>query len=241
MSQYTTGEMAKACSVTVRTVQYYDHRGILTPSQLTEGGRRLYSESDLKKMKIICFLRDTGLSLDTIGQLMKEEDPGSVISIILEQQEHVLRDEIAERQEKLNRLTELSNGIRASSIFTLETIGDIASTMENEKKLKAMHRNIILPGILLSVVQWSSILLWVFKGIWIPFAVWAIAVIPFSIWAARYYYRSTAYICPQCHAVFRPSFKHFFLGTHTRIARKLTCVKCGYKGYCVETWGGEVQ
>ncbi len=164
-----------------------------------------------------------------------------MISIILEQQEQVLRDEIAERQEKLNRLTDLSSGIRASSIFTLETIGDIASTMENEKNLKAMRRKIILLGILLSVVQWSSILLWVFKGIWIPFAVWAIAVIPFSIWAARYYYRSTAYICPQCHAVFQPSFKHFFLGTHTRIARKLTCVKCGYKGYCVETWGGKVQ
>ena len=75
MSQYTTGEMAKACGVTVRTVQFYDQKGILIPSALSEGGRRLYSEDDLKKMKIICFLRDTGLSLDTIGQLMKEEAP----------------------------------------------------------------------------------------------------------------------------------------------------------------------
>ena len=50
MSQYTTGEMAKACGVTVRTVQFYDQRGILIPSALTEGGRRLYSENDLKKM-----------------------------------------------------------------------------------------------------------------------------------------------------------------------------------------------
>ena len=104
MSQYTTGEMAKACGVTVRTVQFYDQKGILIPSALSEGGRRLYSEDDLKKMKIICFLRDTGLSLDTIGQLMKEEDPGSTISILLEQQEQVLREEISERREKLNRL-----------------------------------------------------------------------------------------------------------------------------------------
>ena len=47
MSKYTTGELAKLCGVTVRTVQYYDSRGILIPSELSEGGRRLYSEDDL--------------------------------------------------------------------------------------------------------------------------------------------------------------------------------------------------
>ena len=47
MSKYTTGELAKLCGVTVRTVQYYDARGILIPSELSEGGRRLYSEDDL--------------------------------------------------------------------------------------------------------------------------------------------------------------------------------------------------
>lgn len=55
MSQYTTGEIAKLCGVTVRTVQYYDARGILIPSALSEGGRRLYSEDDLKRLKVICF------------------------------------------------------------------------------------------------------------------------------------------------------------------------------------------
>ena len=57
MSKYTTRELAKLCSVTVRTVQYYDTRGILIPSELSEGGRRLYSDDDLRRMKIICFLR----------------------------------------------------------------------------------------------------------------------------------------------------------------------------------------
>ncbi len=46
MSKYTTGEIAKLCGVSVRTVQYYDERGILIPSELSEGGRRLYSEDD---------------------------------------------------------------------------------------------------------------------------------------------------------------------------------------------------
>jgi len=38
MSNYTTGEMAKLCNVSVRTVQFYDHRGVLHPSSETEGG-----------------------------------------------------------------------------------------------------------------------------------------------------------------------------------------------------------
>ena len=38
MSKYTTGEIAKLCGVSVRTVQYYDSRNILVPSELSEGG-----------------------------------------------------------------------------------------------------------------------------------------------------------------------------------------------------------
>ena len=60
MSKYTTGEIAKLCGVSVRTVQYYDSRNILVPSELSEGGRRLYSENDLKRMRVICFLREAG-------------------------------------------------------------------------------------------------------------------------------------------------------------------------------------
>lgn len=239
MSQYTTGEMAKACGVTVRTVQFYDQKGILIPSALSEGGRRLYSEDDLKKMKIICFLRDTGLSLDTIGQLMKEEDPESTISILLVQQEQVLREEISERREKLNRLEELKKWVESTSSFSVETIGDIATIMEGQKKMSAMHRNMLLTGLPLSLLQIASILLWIFKGIWWPFVIWALAAIPWGVLWSRYYFRHTAYICPQCHEVFRPTFKEAFFANHTPKTRKLTCVKCGHKGFCVETWGGD--
>lgn len=241
MPQYTTGELAKECGVTVRTVQFYDQKGILVPSALTEGGRRLYSGEDLKKMKIICFLRDTGLSLDTIGQLLREEDPGSVISVLLAQQEQLLQEEIGERREKLDRLTELKKGLKDTAPFSLETIGDIANTMESKKKLTAVHRNMILPAIPLGILQWAAILLWIFKGIWWPFIAWVVLVIPFGFWATRYYYRKTAYICPQCHEVFRPTMKEMIFANHTPMTRKLTCTKCGHHGFCVETYGGDIK
>ena len=64
MSTFSTGELAKAAEVSVRTVQYYDQRGILTPSKVTEGGRRIYHESDLERLKVICFLRDLDFSIN---------------------------------------------------------------------------------------------------------------------------------------------------------------------------------
>lgn len=81
MSTYTTGEIAKLCEVTVRTVQYYDNRGILIPSDFSEGGRRLYSEEDVQKLKLICFLRDMGLQLERIATLQKELHKSENISV----------------------------------------------------------------------------------------------------------------------------------------------------------------
>ena len=124
MSKYTTGEIAKLCGVSVRTVQYYDTRGILAPSELTEGGRRLYSEDDLKRLKIICFLRDAGISINNIGELLSEDDPSSVISVLLEQQEQLLREEVFERQAKLDMLDGIKRELKGVENLSIESIGD---------------------------------------------------------------------------------------------------------------------
>ncbi len=238
MAQYTTGELAKECGITVRTVQFYDQRGILVPSALTEGGRRLYSDDDLRKMKIICFLRDTGLSLDTIGKLLKEENPGSVISIFLEQQEQVLQEEIDDRKGKLARLDELKKGLKDLPSFSVESIGDIAATVENKKKLSNVRKNLVLAGLPCSLAQDAGIVLWILKGMWWVYAAALVISIPVMVWVIRYYYRNVAYICPECHEVFRPKKKDFIFSSHTMKTRKLTCVKCGHRGFCVETYGG---
>ena len=139
MSKYTTGEIAKLCGVSVRTVQYYDTRGILIPSELTEGGRRLYSEDDLKRMKIICFLRDADISINSIGELLSEDNPGSVISVLLEQQEQFLREEVRKRQAKLDMLDGIKRELKGIENFSIESIGDIAYVMENKKKMRQRY------------------------------------------------------------------------------------------------------
>ena len=239
MSKYTTGELAKLCGVTVRTVQYYDARGILIPSGLSEGGRRLYSDADLKRMKIICFLREADLPIDAIAQILKEEHPEKVISLLVEQQEKALTQEIAGKQEKLERLRELKNGLKGRAVFSLETIGDIAVLMEGRKKLKRMRWTMLLTGIPVTALQWFSILLWIFRGVWWPFVLWVLAAVPWGLLVSRHYFRHVKYICPECHEVFKPRLKEAFWANHTPTARKLTCTCCGHRGFCVEVWGGD--
>lgn len=240
MSKYTTGEAAKLCGVTVRTVQYYDSRGILVPSELSEGGRRLYSEEDLKRLKIICFLRELDLPINAIAQLLKEEHPENVIDLLLQQQESELREEISQRQEQLGKLEELKRGLKAVKHFSVESIGDIATIMENKKKLRRMRLTMLGLGLVSEVFEITTVLLWALKGIWWPFAFIGVPVmIAMGVWISVYYFRNVAYICPECHQVFKPKFKEAFWANHTPTTRKLTCPCCSHKGFCVEVYDGK--
>ena len=241
MSKYTTGEIAKLCEVTVRTVQYYDTRGILVPSELTEGGRRLYNDEDLRKMKIICFLRELDLPINSISELLKEEDPGSVISLLLEQQKKQLKAEIGEREERLKKLEDLSSGLKNFEHFSVESIGDIAYLMKNKKELTKMRWKMIGLGSIMDVIEIGTIILWIKTGIWWPFAVGMCIVVAIGVFISRYYYKSVDYICPQCHTVFKPKFGEMFWANHTPNTRKLTCTSCGHKGFCVETYAQDVK
>ena len=46
----TVGEVAKKMDVTVRTLQHYDKEGLLSPSAVSDGGRRLYTDKDIVKL-----------------------------------------------------------------------------------------------------------------------------------------------------------------------------------------------
>ena len=236
---YTTGEVAKLCGVSVRTVQYYDTRNILIPSELSEGGRRLYSEEDVKRMKIICFLRDMGISINSIEELLSEKEPGKVISVLIEQQEKLLADELKERQTKLDMLEQMKKELKSIEHFSVESLGDIAYAMENKNNMKKLHAFLLISGIPIGILQWGTIIYGIVTGVWWPVLIYLIADVPYAIWVSNYYFKRVVYICPECHAVFKPRLKEAFWANHTPTLRKLTCTCCGYKGFCVETYGKE--
>ncbi len=234
MSKYTTGEMAKLCNVTVRTVQYYDTRGILIPAQLSEGGRRLYNDDDLKKLRLICYLKNIGLSLDSIADILTAENGKNVISTILQEQRAQLKNDIEQQKESLKEIDGFLNELESCRSFSVESIKDIVNFMENRQSLKNLHIKMILVGLVVDAIEISTIVLWIVKGIWIPFAVGMVIVVLLVSWIFNVYCKNVAYICPECHEIFKPEKKEMFFAKHTPKTRKLTCTHCGHKSYCVE-------
>ena len=94
----TAGEVAKKMGVTVRTLQYYDKEGLLSPSAESEGGRRLYTDKDLVTLHQILSLKSLGFSLDDIKQrLISLETPADVANALTKQ-----ADDIRQKIEQLN-------------------------------------------------------------------------------------------------------------------------------------------
>lgn len=236
MSNYTTGEIAKLAGVTVRTVQYYDSRGILTPSDFSEGGRRLYTEEDLKKLKVICFLRELGIPISNISEILSSSNAEKVIGLLLEQQLQVLQEEIAEREKQRDTIVGMQKELKNTKNFSLENINDIAYQMKNKRNLRKVHTTILIIGIIMDIIEVGTFILGITKGIWLPFIIGMVIVIVLGVLISKYYFQNVAYICPECHEVFIPNFKQAFWARHTPKTRKLTCTKCGYHGFCVETY-----
>ena len=62
----TVGQLARKVGTTVRTIQYYDQQGLLSPSAKGPGNQRLYSPEDEEELYRILTLKYLGLSLADI-------------------------------------------------------------------------------------------------------------------------------------------------------------------------------
>jgi MerR family transcriptional regulator, thiopeptide resistance regulator len=68
---YQSSQFAQKASVSVRTLRYYDKMGLLSPSQYSESGYRLYSNEDLLTLQNILALKFLGFSLEEIRLLLQ--------------------------------------------------------------------------------------------------------------------------------------------------------------------------
>lgn len=236
MSKYSTGEIARLCGISVRTVQYYDRRGILCPSGLSEGGRRQYCEEDLQKMRVICFLREMDFSLDNIGKLFSEEEPQRIISLLVEQQEQELRQELRERAARLEQLTGLKRSLKSVESFSLASLSDIAHIMKTQKKRRRMLLLMTALGLVMDAIEILTLVWGIRTGNWLPLAVGIPLVIGLGVLISWWYFRHADYICPRCHNRFHPKLREALWASHTPNTRRLTCPGCGHRGFCVETY-----
>ncbi len=64
------GELSKQTGVSIDTIRYYEHRGLIPPAARTQSGYRQYSVSDITRLKFIVQAKDLGFTLEEIGQLL---------------------------------------------------------------------------------------------------------------------------------------------------------------------------
>src|SRR5438067_5753985 len=74
------GEVAERTAVTQRTLRFYEEKGLLTPPTRLEGGFRLYSEDDVRRVERIKRLQSLlGLALADIKEMVEAEEERSQI------------------------------------------------------------------------------------------------------------------------------------------------------------------
>jgi len=234
MSNYTTGEMAKMCNVSVRTVQFYDTKGILHPSDLTEGGRRLYNDDDLRKFRLICTLKTIGLSLNSIKSVLESELSGKILTLLLNEQAEMIVGEINERQNQLEMINVIKDSIRDQAIIPENSFLGIEVIMEKKNKVRNRKKlTMIYIGVGVFSASQLVLLAWlVTSRIWWAVAAYFVVALA-SLSMSVFQLRDTAFICPKCDSVFKTSLRRAFFSVGDHKVRWMTCPECKHEDWCV--------
>ena len=126
----TAGAAAKKMGVTVRTLQYYDKEGLLSPSAMSEGGRRLYTDKDIIKLHQILSLKGLGFSLDDIRDRLIPLDTPAGVAQILSEQADIIREKIADLTESLSKIEALKAEVLEMRSVDFKKYADIIVNLE---------------------------------------------------------------------------------------------------------------
>jgi DNA-binding transcriptional MerR regulator len=104
------GDFSALAHVSITTLRYYDQAGLLTPARIDEQtGYRYYAAHQLSRLHRILALRDFGLSLEQIAEMLRA-------GITVEEMRGMLRLQQAEQarrvEEETDRLSRLNSRIR---------------------------------------------------------------------------------------------------------------------------------
>lgn len=132
---YTTGEVAKMAGVTIRTIRYYDTKGILKPSHRNSSGHRLYTEKDFIKLKKILALKYLGLSLDEVMNTEVNNFKKDDMVKSLKLQKNILKNRINHMRTVLSAIETAEYSIENEDDLDWNKTVDIIKILENEKEL----------------------------------------------------------------------------------------------------------
>lgn len=233
---FTTGELAKICNVSIRTVQFYDRENIVKPSKLSDGGRRLYTEEEVKKFRCICLYKALGFSLDEIKKVSQTQNPYGLLSEIVFSQRLKIEEEIKSLEQMRARLGIITEQISEAGKVEVESIDDLEELMRRKERHK---RTDVMTYIFLAcyvLLLLAGFPIAVSLGGFAPGVMVVAAVILLS-GLIFYHSQVNSYVCPVCGKRFSIGFlKDAFSFNDIGKGKYLKCPSCGRKGWFKETY-----
>jgi DNA-binding transcriptional MerR regulator len=131
----TVGEIAKKMNTTVRTLQYYDKQGLLSPSSESEGGRRLYTDKELFKLHQIQAMKYLDFSLDDIKTRLTDLDTPEQVADVLAEQAKAVREKITKLTEVLDTIEKLRSETLLIKTVDFKKYADIIVNLQMKNEL----------------------------------------------------------------------------------------------------------
>jgi DNA-binding transcriptional MerR regulator len=91
---WSIAEVARASGVTSRTLRHYHSIGLLVPARTAPNGRRYYEQEQLLRLQQILLLRDLGLSLDVVAEVIAHRSSHDTIEVLARHKEWLLREQL---------------------------------------------------------------------------------------------------------------------------------------------------
>lgn len=117
---FKIGELAKRAGVTVRTIRYYEELGLLSPTEVSPGGFRLYTEQDLSRFRFIQRFKELGLPLEEIQVLIDNSEPGESKMQRIKASYSLLEKQLKKIEDKISELevskTSIEKGMEALNV-----------------------------------------------------------------------------------------------------------------------------
>ena len=126
----TTGDLAREIGATVRTVRFYEEVGLLTPVGRTGGKHRMYSRSELEKLRFISDLRAVDCSLAEIRTLLALREQDKPTRKVAEEARQMLKERLGAIRDKLDQIRRVRDDLSA----TLEFLGECADCPKESDK-----------------------------------------------------------------------------------------------------------
>lgn len=94
------GELAERTGLSLRTLRHYDEVGLVKASGRTDGGFRVYTETDYERLMLIRRMKPLGFSLEEMADLLSVVDDGESATDACQALDQFVAQAI-ERREKL--------------------------------------------------------------------------------------------------------------------------------------------